>query len=99
MLPNLTLDTIISRQDHLKVAELNPNELVMLSVKRNSYYGLEESAKAIWDCLDQPHSVAAIVNHLRTLFDVDAETCQRETLAFLVELLNNELVRVEHGGE
>jgi hypothetical protein len=92
----LTLETVIARQngDGLMSSELSANELVMLSISRNSYYGLDESAKIIWDHLAEPRSIAAVVAHLRSQFAVDAETCEREVTAFIQELLKDELVQI-----
>jgi hypothetical protein len=78
----------------LMSSELSENELVMLNIERSSYYGLEDTGKAIWNHLDEPRSIAALIVHLRTRFAVEPETCEREVLAFVNELLKDDLVRV-----
>lgn len=90
----ITLNTVVIRRNDLMTSELSATELVMLNIERNSYYGMEEAGKEIWNCLNEPRSVAAVVSHLLTLFAVDQETCERETLDFVNELLKNELVQV-----
>ncbi len=93
----ISLETIIARREDLLLAELDDNELVMLNIKRGAYYGVDETAKAIWDCLSVPCSVAAVVDHLLTCFAVDRQTCERETLAFVNEMLKDELVHMVDG--
>ncbi|MBI1801545.1 MAG: PqqD family protein [Chloroflexi bacterium] len=93
----ITLDTVIARRTDLLSAELSDTELVMLNVERGSYYGVVETAQAIWSYLDEPRSSAAVCAHLLTRFAVDRETCEREVLAFVNELLKDDLVRVVGG--
>ena len=89
-----SLETIIARRADLMTSELSDTELVMLNIERGSYYGMADAAKAIWSQLDEPRSIAAVCARLRTQFAVDAETCERETLAFVNEMLKEELIRV-----
>jgi hypothetical protein len=97
MSAGISLETVIARRPDLMVAELSENELVMLSVQHGSYYGMDETAKVIWDHLSVPRSVTALVDHLLTCFAVDRQTCEREVLAFVNEMLKDELVCVVDG--
>jgi hypothetical protein len=97
MSEGISLETHIARRADLMVAELSDNELVMLNIQRGSYYGMDDTAKAIWDYLTEPRSVAALVDHLLTCFAVDRQTCEREVLAFVNEMLNDEIVSVVDG--
>jgi hypothetical protein len=94
MSEEITLDTVIARRNNLMTSELSDTELVMLSIERGSYYGLADTAKAIWNYLDKPHSIVAVCAHLRTCFSVEQETCEREVLVFVNEMLKDELVLV-----
>ena len=91
----ITLSTIIARRTDLMTSELSDTELVMLNIERGSYYGMADTAKAIWSILDEPRSIAAVCDQLMTRFAVDRETCERETLAFVNDLLKDDLVRIE----
>lgn len=93
----ITLDTVIARRADLMSAELSNTEVVMLNVQRGAYYGMDETAQAIWSHLDQPRSIAALCAYLLTQFEVDRETCEREVLAFVNEMLKDELVQVVDG--
>jgi hypothetical protein len=97
MSEGISLETVIARRDELMVAELSDNELVMLNVQSGSYYGMDETAKVIWDHLGEPRSIGALVDHLLTRFAVDRETCEGEVLAFVNEMLKDELIHVVDG--
>jgi hypothetical protein len=90
----ISLESMIARRDDLMVAELSENELVMLNIQLGSYYGMDETAKEIWDYLSEPRTIAALVDHLLTRFAIDRETCEREVLAFATEMLTNGLVHI-----
>ena len=89
-----SLATIIARRTNLMTSELSDTELVMLNIERGSYYGMAGTSKTIWNLLDEPCSIADVCAQLMTRFDVDRETCERETLAFVNEMLKDDLIRV-----
>ena len=93
----ITLDSVIVRRNDLVSEELSDSELVMLNIERRSYYGMHETARVIWNLLDRPRSVGALCEQLLTRFAVDRETCEREVLDFVNDMLNNELIHAEHG--
>jgi len=93
--PALTLDTIVVRQEEILTAALSETELVMLHMDKGAYYGVEEVAKFIWDMLAHPITVAAISSAVAARYpDVDAATCQRDALAFLADMLQEEMIVV-----
>ena len=94
MRETITLDTAIARRTDLMTSDLSETELVMLNIERGSYYGMADAAKAIWSQLDEPRSIAAVCARLTTQFVVDQETCEREVLAFVDEMLKDDLIRV-----
>ena len=66
-------------------AELDDG-VVMLDVEGGKYFGLNKSATAIWDALQQPMTEPAIVDHLRSRFEVSQEACAEATARTLVRL-------------
>ncbi|MEI8355277.1 MAG: HPr-rel-A system PqqD family peptide chaperone [Deltaproteobacteria bacterium] len=74
-------------------------ELVMFDVDAGKYYGLNQMAAAIWRCLENPVTVAALCAELLNDFDVSPEQCRLEVLAFLSKLETKGLIRtVEQKG-
>lgn len=64
----------------------------MLDIAAGSYFGLRDVSKAIWDHLESPVTVEVLCERLMTEFDVDLETCRRDTIAFLAKLGERELI-------
>jgi len=89
----LTLDTIIRRSDALLSASLG-DDVVMMDVEQGAYYGLEAVASRIWALTEQPMSVGSLCERLVTEYQISPEQCQQEVLAFLGELLNQQIVQI-----
>jgi len=70
------------------------DEVVMLSPDRGAYFGLNRVGSRIWELLTQPRQVADLCDALTAEFDVDGQTCQAETLAFVRRLERADLIEV-----
>ncbi len=84
--------TVLSRSAELPQAELGPDDTVLLDADHGVYYGLEGPARAIWDMLASDLTFGQVCDRLIEMYDVDAETCRRDTLAFVEQLVENGLV-------
>jgi hypothetical protein len=74
-------------------------ELVMFDVDAGKYYGLNEMAASIWQCLENPVTIEALCAELLNTFDVSPEQCRVEVLAFVSKLETKGLIRtVEQDG-
>ena len=93
----ITLNTLVYHDPEILSAPMD-DELVMFSLEQGMYYGFDNIASIIWQRLDQPISVADLCEELLSDFDVDLETCQRETLELLNWLYQQDLVRIDNAG-
>ena len=94
MAHTLTLNTIVSRRSDLLSSDLSATELVMMNLDRGFYYGMEETAKAIWERLAEPRTVADLCADLLARYDIDRASCERDVLAFVDDLLQEDLIHV-----
>jgi hypothetical protein len=69
-------------------------EVVILSVERGTYYGLDAIGTAIWQRLESPVRVDAICGDLAAKYDADRQTIERDVLALLESLLAEGLISV-----
>ena len=90
----IILNTIVYHDPEMVTAPMD-DELVMFSLDRGMYYGLDNIASAIWQLIETPTSVADLCTSLLEEFDIDSETCQRETLELLNWLFHQELVKID----
>ena len=83
----------LSRATQLPEAELGPEDTVLLDADNGVYYGLEGPARMIWDMLATDLTFGEVCDRLVQHYDVDAETCQRDTAAFVQQMIEAGLVK------
>ena len=81
----ITLETRVVRSNE-PVSAATGDALVMFSVEKGSYYGLNDIATAIWQRIESPIAVAALCADLQQVFDVPPQRCETEVLGFLQKL-------------
>ena len=89
----LTLDSVIQRDLEVIGAEAG-QDLVMVSINTGNYYGVSDVAREIWDAIESPKRIADLVAELTAKYDIDPSLCEADTLSFLNDLLDEQLLRV-----
>jgi hypothetical protein len=84
--PDLLPTTVIVRSGAPLTAKID-DEVVMLDTRQSSYFGLDATGSAIWELLDEPRAVEELCAQLVERYEVDADTCLRDVLPFLDELV------------
>jgi hypothetical protein len=82
----------VSRSEEPVSAQVD-DTVVMMSIEQGMYFGLEGTGPRIWALLEEPRTVEEICAALMHEFEVDADACRREVLAFLHELADAKLLR------
>ena len=62
-------NTLFTRNAELLEATLD-NEVVLLSIERGSYFGLEGKARRIWQMLAMPYTISSLPSFFKGLFHV-----------------------------
>ena len=62
-------------------------EIVMMSIERGEYYGLDVIGSDIWAHLEKPLAVKELCSRLLKSYEVGPEDCRRDVVAFLETLL------------
>lgn len=65
------------------------NEVVLMSIERGSYFGLEGTAQRIWQMLEQPMTKDQLVKSLCQQYDAQPEVIDRDVQQFLQKMLDN----------
>lgn len=68
-------------------------EIVLIHIEDGKYFGLDAIGSEIWRRLEEPKTVDALCEELKSHFEGDTETIERETLAFLDKLSDSKLLR------
>lgn len=69
-------------------------EMVILSIERGAYYGLDDIGSEIWQCMATPISIDALCDVLESKYDADRPTIERDVIALLGKLVTDGLVSV-----
>lgn len=78
-------------RDDLVVEEID-DEIVVLDLEGNQYFGLNEVGWLIWRAIEEDDAALAdIVDRIVDGFDVDADTAREDTKAFIGQLLEADL--------
>ena len=70
------------------------DEVVVLDLNSGTYYGLDELGARIWTLIEQPVSLCTIREAIMSEYEVDADTCNRDILAFVNKMQAAGLVEV-----
>jgi hypothetical protein len=91
---DISMDTTISQIEDIVAGDID-DEKVMMSVEKGQYYSLDPVGSRVWELIEKPVKVAALIDTLMLKYDVDRETCERDVLAFLEELREEGILQVE----
>ncbi len=91
---NIAESSVIKRNTSLLTTAMD-NELVMMSMDKGEYYGLNSIATTIWLFLEQPLSLTELINRLVEEYEVDRETCMKDVIPFLEELSQRNVIEIE----
>jgi Coenzyme PQQ synthesis protein D (PqqD) len=89
----VTVDSILV-QEREPVATTVDDEVVLLSMRAGSYFGLNRVGSEIWNMLAEPRPVGHILDALSQLHDVDRDTMTGDVMTFLQTLIDRRLLRV-----
>lgn len=74
------------------VSRVVDGEAVLLDLASGKYFGLNEVGSRVWEHVDEPITVGALVERLLAEFDVDAITLRRDVHELLADLTTKGLI-------
>lgn len=89
----LSLASLVRWSDDQLAATVD-QEIVILSVERGSYYGLDDIGSDVWQQMAKPVSVGALCDALAAKYDADRATIERDVFGLLEKLVEQGLVSV-----
>lgn len=66
--------------------------LAILDVATNTYFSIDTVGALVWESLDEPRTLDALVDRVTEEFDVDPARCRDDLVALLADLKANNLV-------
>jgi Coenzyme PQQ synthesis protein D (PqqD) len=72
-------------------------EAVILSLATESYYGLDDTGTRMWNALTASPSIQSAYESLLGIYEVEETTLRSDFMAFIADLVENQLIRIsEH---
>lgn len=93
MTSSLTSRSLVKAADE-QLASYLGDEAVVLNLRDNRYYGLDEVGARIWTLIQQPTRVSEVRDAIAAEYDVDPATCERDLIELLEQLAEHGMVTV-----
>lgn len=71
------------------------DEVVILNSDTGKYHSLRGVAADIWSLIQEPTTVATVLDSLLQKYDIDPDTCGRDLTEFLSHLVTEGLVTIQ----
>ena len=69
-------------------------EVILMSMEAESYFGLDAIATRIWQLLsEKPSTIDELVVHLLKEFEINEITCKEDVIVFINELSSKKLIQ------
>ena len=92
---SINKNTILQRHPE-QLFTMIDDEVVMLNIKHEEYLNLNSQASYIWQQLEIPLSFGELTDHLCGAYNVDKKVCVKDTLDFVIELVEKSIIQITH---
>jgi hypothetical protein len=89
----LELSQTITRHPDMLSAEIG-GEAIMMSIEKGAYFGLNPVATRIWDLLEQPKSIAALIQTITDEYEVSAEQAADDVQSFVADMIERGIAQL-----
>ncbi|XPV67690.1 MAG: PqqD family peptide modification chaperone [Halarcobacter sp.] len=83
----------IKRNEELLSSEMD-DELVMMNLESNNYFGLNKVGKDIWEFLEEEQTLNNLCEKLTNKYDVSLEQCKEDITPFIDKLKELNIIEV-----
>ena len=90
----IVLENVITRNEDIAFGVMD-GEIVMMNVEVGNYYNLGRTGSDIWNMLENPVTVEALLQELLEKYRVSREQCENEVVGFLNQLYKEGLIKVK----
>ncbi|MGL4819195.1 MAG: lasso peptide biosynthesis PqqD family chaperone [Bacilli bacterium] len=91
---SITVQSVVTQVNGFVTAAMG-DEKVMLSVEHGTYFNLGEIGGAIWEAIEQPTTVGAVVDRFVASYEVERDMCESDVLNFLESLYQEGMITVD----
>jgi hypothetical protein len=91
--PRLDSECIVQRDPDIIAAEAE-KDIVMVNINSGFYYGVSDVSRYIWEAIEHPKKISDLIDDLAANYNIDRATCEQQTLSYLEELRQEQLLQV-----
>jgi hypothetical protein len=88
--------SVVARKTNQVCCDMG-GDWIILNLKSGIYYGIDEVGAMIWALLEKPMTLTDIRDAILKEYDVEADACERDVLAFIEQIDAAGLVEVRNG--
>ena len=92
MSQKLRLESTLVASEH-QVHRVLDDEAVILDLQKSAYFGTEGVGRLVWEKMQSPITVSAMLDEIVEQYEVSMETAQDDLLVFLQHLLDQSLIK------
>jgi Coenzyme PQQ synthesis protein D (PqqD) len=96
MRKKLLCDSIVKAAKEQVACDL-AGEMIILCLQSGQYFGLNEVGARIWNLIQEPKTVGAVLDSVLEEYDVDLDQLERDLFALLDQMVINDLIEVNNG--
>lgn len=89
---NIRYNSSFIRNPDLIYNEID-GEIVILSIENGEYYTLNSIGSEIWYLFKTQHTFSQIINLLLEIYDINKGECECDTMDYIEDLLENEIIK------
>ncbi len=71
------------------------DEMVLLDMNSENYFGLDEVGTAIWQAMEKDKSLQEVLDSLLQEYEVESDVLEKDLIRFVNQLLDNQLIEVK----
>jgi len=86
--------TVLARDDENFLFTEVDGEVVIMHSQSGKYFGLNPVSKDIWGYMEEPLSYEKILSRLLDEYDIDKDTCEKESKDFLKMMVKIKLIKI-----
>lgn len=90
----MTPNTIVARNEQKYLMSVIGDEVVMMDISKGVYIGMNSVGSSIWNMLSEALPVKDIITSLTAKYDISEVQCEKETLAYLEQMLEQDMLMI-----
>jgi hypothetical protein len=88
---SLEVTTTVRRNEAGFLANQLGEELVMMNMRTGDFVAMNNVGADIWKLLEQPMTMAELVDKLQGLYDISGPQCMHDTMQFLLSTAGQDI--------